>query len=180
MSRNTSSTKCKINGNVFDLLDEAYFLLKENFFDILPLHLFACVPFLLGVMFFIFRFSNFHSTDLDIIRWALLMTALFCWKNFFQSLLSGRIMNIVARREPRKLTLKNAAMIFFKQTVVQLSGLLLVVFAAAFPFSSWILFPVLLVLPALLYTAGVINAIEPERAFRSFLKKPLSIFPMTS
>jgi hypothetical protein len=122
-------------------------------------------------MFFIFRFSNFHSTDLDIIRWALLMTALFCWKNFFQSLLSGRIMNIVARREPRKLTLKNAAMIFFKQTVVQLSGLLLVVFAAAFPFSSWILFPVLLVLPALLYTAGVINAIEPERAFRSFLKK---------
>ena len=164
--------KNKIGGTVFDLLDEAYFLLKENLVDILALHLLACVPFLLGIMFFIFRFDSFHSIDNDIIKWALLLTVLFCWKSFVQCLLCGKMMDIIARRQHRKLSLKNSIMIFFKQTVVQLLGPLVIVFLIAVPWSSFALVPVaVFMLPALFYTSATVCAIEPELGFQNFIKK---------
>ncbi len=164
--------KNKISGTVFDLLDEAYFSLKENLVDILALHFLACVPFLLGVMFFIFRFGNYHSIDNDIIRWSLILTALFCWKNFIQCLLSAKMMNIIARRENHKLTLKSAGMIIFKQTILQSPGPLLIVFLLGAPWVVWILVPVgAFMLPAFFYTSTVICATEPERGLWSSLEK---------
>jgi len=169
------TNKNKIGGTVFDLLDEAYFSLKENLVDILSLHLLACVPFLIGLMFFIFRFANYNSTDNDIIRWSLLLTVLFCWKNFVQCLLCGKMMDITARREHQKLSFKKMVMIFFKQTVIQSPGPLLIVFLIGAPWIAWMLVPVaVFMLPAFFYTSAVVCAVEPELGFWSFLEKTAS------
>ena len=169
------TNKNKIGGTVFDLLDEAYFSLKENLADILALHLLACVPFLLGIMFFIFRFANYNSTDNDIIKWSLLLTVLFCWKNFIQCLLCGKMMDITARREHPKFSFKNTGMMFFKQTVIQSLGPLLIVFLIGAPWVAWMLVPAaIFMLPALFYTSAIVCAIEPELGFWDFVTKTAS------
>jgi uncharacterized membrane protein len=174
MSRE-KSFKDKTEGRaVFDLLDEAYFLFKNNLNYILPLHLIAFIPFLLAIMFFIFRFENYHSTQDDIIKWSLLLTFLFCWKNFFHSLLSGKIMDIVSKRPAEKINMKRIFMILLKQNLIHLSGLISLILLIKLPWGFATFIPVaVLVLPAIFYTSDVISAIEPELGVSKFIKKVL-------
>ena len=164
--------KKKKDSNMFDLLDEAFFLLRENLLEILPLHFTALVPFLLCLGYFVFRFGNYHSNEYDIVSWSILLTALFCWKCFFECLLAKKMMDIISRREPQKLTAKAAAMIFFKQILMQTPSLLLLLLVFEMPWLFGICVPfAIILLPLIFYTATVICAIEPEAGMISFIKK---------
>ena len=174
MAREPSSKRIKIRtgGNALDLLDEAYFLLRGNLLDILPLHFLAAIPFALGVLFFCYRFANFHTVDTDIIKWSMLLTFLFCWKMLFEAVLSGKIMEMISGGNNPSSIFKHSGMILLKQSLIQSFSLIIILCLIKHPLVFIVLIPIsIFMLPPLIYSTAAICAITPEKDIRHLFKK---------
>ena len=155
-----------------DLLDEAYFLLRGNLLDILPLHFLSAIPFVLGVLFFCYRFANFHAIDTDIIKWSMLLTFLFCWKMFFEAVLSFKIITIISGGSNPVSPFKHSGRTLLKQSLLQSFSLIIILSLIKHPLVFIILIPVsIFMLPPLIYSTAAICAIAPEKGLSYLFKK---------
>jgi hypothetical protein len=174
MAQQPSSKKNKIRtgGNALDLLDEAYFLLRGNLLDIMPLHFLSAVPFVLGMLFFCYRFDNFHAVDTDIIKWSMLLTLLFCWKMFFEAVLSGKIMEIVSGGNNPESIFKHPGIVLLKQSLIQAFALIIILCLIKHPLIFMALIPVsIFMLPPLIYSTAAICAVAPGKGIRHLFRK---------
>ncbi len=155
----------------FELLDEAYFLIRDNKFELLPLHLLGSVPFIAGLMLFIYQLGHRRADDVDIVVWAMALTALFCWKNLFCCLFNDAMMRVLSGDSPR-LTMRQLATAGARLTILLSWCLVIFCLTIAFPLTLVILFPLMFLLVPLYWaTAGVICATDVQSGIFSIIKK---------
>ncbi len=155
----------------FELLDEAYFLIRDNKFELLPLYLIGSVPFIAGLMLFIYQLGHRRADDVDIVVWAMILTVLFCWKNLFFCLFNDAMMRVLSGDSPR-LSMRQLATSGARLTILLAWCLVIFCLTIAFPLTLVVLFPLMfLVIPLYWATAGVVCATDVESGIFSIIKK---------
>ncbi len=119
-----------------DILEEGFHLLRMNAFRLLPVYYLGVFPFAISLLYFINDMSLGHPVEHEIINSVLILTALFAWKNLFQSVFCLRAMNILNCKEDERLTARKLLRIFIFQNIVQPAGLI------AQTVSAFLIFPV--------------------------------------
>ena len=102
-----------------DCLEESFHVLRVNCFSLLPIYCLGTIPFVLGVIYFINDMCQRSDAKFIVPEYAFFMALLFLWKNFFQTLFCGKLMDKLTMRIPQKLIMKDYLKILLYQGIVQ-------------------------------------------------------------
>ncbi|HLX70664.1 MAG TPA: hypothetical protein VKV04_13640, partial [Verrucomicrobiae bacterium] len=109
--------------DALDLIEESTHLLRTAPAPLLALYYTGSVPFVLGLLYFWTDMSRNPFANQHIADAALVMTALFVWMKFFQSLFARRVRARAAGEPPSSLRAAEVFRIMAAQTVLQSLGL---------------------------------------------------------
>ena len=148
--------------NFFQLLDEAYFMVRDFRLELLPVYFLANIPFLSVLMYGIYELNCLRVNDDDVVTWGIIMTLAFAWKCIFQCVYCSKMMRLVANGgEPlstRQLMLGSG-----RAFVLISFQLLLVTLIIAAPLVMIVFIPLsILFLPFLYCTTGIVCATDTE------------------
>lgn len=134
-SKKLKKIKKKQEETATDVLEESVHILKKNALRLLPVYYLGAFPFAIYLLYFINDMSLGKPLHHETVNAALLLTLLFAWKNFMQSIFCLRTMNILNFKEDEPLKFKKLLRIFIFQNIVQPLGLFVQIISAilAFP-----------------------------------------------
>ncbi len=108
-----------------DIVEESFNILRQNWKELLPLHMIGMVPFVAGLVLFVNDMS-FSVLAFDKAgEYSFMMVLLFMWKNFIQSLFCRKVTGklIMSEADGEPFDLRATVKIFVSQGIVQTAGL---------------------------------------------------------
>jgi len=109
------------DGNIspVECLEEALYLLKKNFRDLLPLYAFGTVPFLVAVIFFINDMNLRYDALRVLPQYSFIIAFFFLWKSIFQTFFCKKVMCKLTGMREEKITFRLFFNILLIQGIVQ-------------------------------------------------------------
>ena len=121
LNEGISATKC---------VEKSIYILKKNFWSVIPVYNLGTVPFLIGIIYFI-NDMHLRSDAVQLLPMhSFILALLFLWKNIFQTLFCRKIMHILTSSNTEdEFSLKDFFRIILHQGILQ-PPLLLINFVA--------------------------------------------------
>lgn len=119
----------------FDLIDEAFHLLRQTPISILLFYYIGSIPFTLAFLFFWTDMSKSGSASTHLFTEPVLLAFLFIWMKVFQSRFSWSLEHIIRLEKEPKFTLSRWIKCIGEQSFIQTIGLIII------PLSLFILIP---------------------------------------
>jgi len=125
--------------NGFEVIEEAFVLLRNCPLTVLSLYFVGSAPFVAGVLVFWSQACHDPFAREHLVERALLVAGLFVWMKIFQTLFCVALLARLGGAETPKWSLRAILRVFINQTILQSSGLILLPMAAliALPF-GWV------------------------------------------
>lgn len=155
----------------FQLLDEAYFLVRDFRLELLPIYFLANIPLISVLMYAIYELGCLRVNDEDVVVWGIAMTLAFLWKCFFQCAYCSKMMRIISGGG-EKLSVGQLVTGGCRIFILTSLQLLLLTLIIASPLVMIVFIPLcIFFLPFLYCTTGIVCATVPEAGIVTLTRK---------